>query len=165
MTQEVVSFHYTLTDPAGATLDSSLKGEPLTFVTGTGQIIPGLEKQLLKLKTGAKQRLAVPAKDAYGVKDAKRIFDVPREKFPAGEVKAGDKFRIGDSHQAAIATVLSVTAKQVRIDTNHPLAGVDLTFDVELVAKRAATPEELAGDCCNGKHEGECCGRHDHCEH
>ena len=61
--------------------------------------------------------------------------------------------------------VVGVHGDHVDIDTNHPLAGVDLTFDVELVAKRAATPEELAGDCCNGKHEGECCGRHDHCEH
>ena len=164
MTSEVISFHYTLTDPTGKTLDSSLKGEPLTFVTGTGQIIPGLEAQLLKLKTGAKQRLAVPAKDAYGVKDAKRIFDVAREKFPAGEVKVGDRFRLGNDHQAAVVTVVNVSDAQVRIDTNHPLAGVDLTFDVELIAKRAATKEELEG-CCGGKHEGECCGRHDHCEH
>ena len=161
MTSEVISFHYTLTDPAGKTLDSSLQGEPLTFVTGTSQIIPGLETQLRKLKTGAKQRIAVPAKDAYGVLDPNRILDVPREKFPAGEVKVGDRFRIGDNHQAAIATVVNVSDTQVRIDTNHPLAGVDLTFDVELLLKRAATPEELEA-CCHGKHDGECCGRHEH---
>ncbi len=164
MTSEVISFHYTLTDPTGKTLDSSLQGEPLTFVTGTGHIIAGLETQLLKLKTGDKQRLAVPAKDAYGVLDPNRILDVPREKFPAGEVKVGDQFRLGNDHQAAIATVVHISEKEVRIDTNHPLAGVDLMFDVELVAKRAATKEDLDG-CCGGKHEGECCGRHDHCEH
>ena len=165
MKSEVITFHYTLTDPAGKTLDSSLKGEPLTFVTGTGQIIAGLETQLLKLKAGAKQRIAVPAKDAYGELDPVRIFDMEREKFPEGDVKVGDRFRLGSNHQAAIVTVVHVSAKQIRIDANHPLAGIDLTFDVELIAKRAATKDELAGDCCGGKHEGDCCGRHEHCEH
>ena len=161
MTPEVISFHYTLTDPTGTTLDSSVNGEPLTFVTGTGHIIPGLEAQLLKLKVGDKQRLAVSAKVAYGEIDQKRIFDVAREKFPAGEIKVGDRFRLGNTHQAAVVTVVNVTDAQVRIDTNHPLAGVDLTFDVELLLKRAATPEELEA-CCHGKHDGECCGRHEH---
>jgi len=161
MTTEIISFHYTLTDPAGTTLDSSLKGEPLTFMTGSGHIIPGLETQLLQLQTGAKQRLAVPAKDAYGERDPNRIFDVAREKFPTGEVKIGDQFRLGSEHQAAVVTVVNVTDTQVRIDTNHPLAGVDLTFDVEVLAKRVATPEELEA-CCHGKHEGQCCGRHEH---
>ena len=161
MTPNIISFHYTLTNPAGATLDSSVGREPLTFMTGSGQIIPGLESQLEALKIGDKQRLSVAAKDAYGEPDPLRIFDVPREKFPEKSVKIGDQFRLGNDHQATVATVVSVTDALVRIDTNHPLAGVDLTFAVELIAKRAATPEELEG-CCEGKHDGECCGRHEH---
>ena len=161
MTPNVISFHYTLTNPAGVTIDSSLSGEPLTFVTGTGQIILGLETQLVALNIGDKQRLAVAAKDAYGERDPSRIFDVPLEKFPDKNVKVGDRFRLGNNHQAAVVTVVSVSDTQVRIDTNHPLAGVDLTFAVELIAKRPATPEELE-PCCEGKHEGGCCGRHEH---
>ena len=161
MTPQVISFHYTLTDPAGTTLDSSVGHEPLTFMTGTGQIIPGLESQLAPLKIGDKQRLSVAAKDAYGERDPARVFDVPIEKFPDKNVKVGDRFRMGTNHQAAVVTVVNVSDQQVRIDTNHPLAGVDLTFAVELVAKRAATPEEQAG-CCEGQHDGECCGRHEH---
>ena len=161
MTPQVISFHYTLTDPTGATLDSSVGHDPLTFMTGAGQIIPGLETQLSALAVGAKQRLAVAAKDAYGLRDPNRVFDVPIEKFPDKNVKVGDRFRLGSDHQAAVVTVVSVSDAQVRIDTNHPLAGMDLTFAVELIAKRAATAEELEG-CCEGKHEGGCCGRHEH---
>ena len=161
MTQEIISFHYTLTNPGGTKLDSSEGREPLTFVSGTGHIIPGLEVQLLPLQVGDKKRLTVPAKDAYGELDPNRIFDVPLEKFPDQNVKVGDQFRLGSNHQAAIVTVVAVTGKQVRINTNHPLAGVDLTFDVEVLGKRAATPEELEA-CCHGKHDGECCGRHEH---
>ena len=161
MTSEVISFHYTLTDPTGQTLDSSLGHEPLTFMSGNCQIIPGLESQLLPLNVGDKKRLSVAAKDAYGERDPNRVFDVPLEKFPEQNVKVGDKFRMGNNHQAAVVTVVGVTGTQVRIDTNHPLAGVDLTFAIEMIAKRAATPEELEG-CCEGKHDGECCGRHKH---
>jgi len=164
MTTEVITFHYTLTDPTGKTLDSSIGNEPLTFISGNGQIIPGLETELTKLNAGDKKRISVPAKDAYGELDPNRIFDVPVEKFPEKNVKVGDKFRMGDGHHAAVVTVVGVTGAQIRIDANHPLAGVDLTFAVELIAKRAATKDELEG-CCEGKHEGECCGRHEHCEH
>ena len=161
MTPNVISFHYTLTNPTGTTLDSSLDREPLTFITGTGQIIPGLESQLSTLKIGDKKKLSVAAKDAYGEHDPERVIDMPVEKFPDKNIKVGDRFRLGSGHQSAVVTVVNVTDTQVRIDTNHPLAGVDLTFAVELIAKRPATAEELE-PCCEGKHEGGCCGRHEH---
>ena len=161
MTPNVISFHYTLTNPAGTTLDSSLDREPLTFIAGTGQIIPGLESQLSALNIGDKKKLSVAAKEAYGEHDPERVIDVPVEKFPDKNIKVGDRFRLGSGHQSAVVTVVNVTDTQVRIDTNHPLAGVDLSFAVELIAKRPATAEELE-PCCEGKHEGGCCGRHEH---
>jgi FKBP-type peptidyl-prolyl cis-trans isomerase SlyD len=170
MSNQVISFHYTLTDPSGATLDSSAGGKPLSFVSGMGQIIPGLETHLAGMSVGDKKRVTVPAKDAYGEKDKTRIFDVPSERFPmpVKDVKVGDQFRMGAGHQAAIVTVMQVTEKSVTLDANHPLAGVDLTFDVEMMDKRDAKPEDMHGsDCCHGaRHEeqGGCCGGEHHHE-
>jgi FKBP-type peptidyl-prolyl cis-trans isomerase SlyD len=172
MNQQVISFHYTLTDPQGKTLDSSAGREPLSFVTGLGQIIPGLESHLTGMASGEKKRVTVPAKDAYGERDDARTFDVPRERFPIQDAAVGDRFRMGDGHHAMIVTVTKMTDTHVTMDANHPLAGVDLTFDLELVAKRDATPADLEsccgshahGDCGHGDEDG-CCGRHDRCEH
>ena len=178
MPNQVISFHYTLTDPTGAQLDSSVGAEPLTFVVGMGQIIPGLETHLTVLNIGDKKRITVPAKDAYGEKDSERVFDVPAERFPmpVKDLKIGDRFRMGNDHQAAIVTVMKVTDAAITLDANHPLAGVDLTFDVEMMSKRNATPEDLQGGgccggarheeqggCCDGAHheeKGGCCGEH-----
>jgi FKBP-type peptidyl-prolyl cis-trans isomerase SlyD len=167
MSNQVILFHYTLTDPKGQTLDSSAGREPLNIVTGIGQIIPGLEPHLCAMNTGEKKRVTVPAKDAYGERDNQRIFDVPREKFPMKDANVGDQFRMGDGHHGMIVTVTKFTDSHVTMDANHPLAGMDLTFDVELVAKRAAKPEDLES-CCGGAHheeQGGCCGKHEQCEH
>lgn len=161
MNKQVISFHYTLTDPAGKTLDSSVGGAPLSFVEGTGHIIPGLETHLTAMAVGDKKRVTVAAKEAYGERDAARVLEVPRDKFPAQEIKVGDQFRAGSDH-AMVVTVTKVSPSHVTIDANHPLAGVDLTFDVELMSKRDAKPEEL--ECCHGEHHDEhgggCCGGH-----
>jgi FKBP-type peptidyl-prolyl cis-trans isomerase SlyD len=169
MPNQIISFHYTLTDPSGATLDSSAGGEPLSFVTGMGQIIPGLEVHLADMNIGDKKRVTVPAKDAYGEKDTQRVFDVPAERFPmpVKDVKIGDQFRMGGGQQTAIVTVKQITDKAITLDANHPLAGVDLTFDVEMMGKRDATPEDMQpSGCCGGSRhaeQGGCCdGEHHH---
>ena len=144
MSQKVISFHYTLTDSAGKTLDSSAGGEPLAFLEGVGQIIPGLEDHLKKMKVGDKKHVTVKAKDGYGEKDPKNVIEVPLDQMPSRGIKVGDRFRAGQENHSPVVTVVKVTETHVTLDGNHPLAGMDLTFDVEIVELREATEDELA---------------------
>ena len=143
MANKVISFHYTLTDSAGKTLDSSAGSEPLTFLEGAGQIISGLESYLRAMKVGDKKNITVPAKNAYGEKDPGNVVELTRDKLPSRTVKVGDRFRAGNTPNAPVVTVTKVTDTHVTLDGNHPLAGMDLTFDVEVTAVRDATSEEL----------------------
>jgi FKBP-type peptidyl-prolyl cis-trans isomerase SlyD len=143
MANKVISFHYTLTDSTGKTLDSSAGGEPLTFLEGAGQIIPGLETHLRAMKVGDKKNVTVEATQAYGAKDPDNVVEVSLDKMPTRGVKVGDRFRAGNAPNAPVVTVTRVTGTHVTLDGNHPLAGMDLTFDVEVTAIRDATPEEL----------------------
>lgn len=152
MAQRVISFHYTLTDPNGQVLDSSSGGEPLTFLEGLGQIIPGLEKQLKNLKVKDKQKISVPANEAYGPHKAEFVFEVPLDQLPAQGVKIGDNLRAGNENEEHILTVTGITPTHAILDGNHPLAKIDLTFDVEITEMRDATEEELAHGHAHGAH-------------
>jgi FKBP-type peptidyl-prolyl cis-trans isomerase SlyD len=137
-------FHYTLRDPAGRVLDSSAGGEPVTYREGAGQIIDGLDLRLREAAAGTKARVQVPAAQAYGARDPAQVQRVKRAMLPIeGELKVGDTFQAGDDRFAPVVTVAGVEGGEVLLDANHPLAGVDLTFDVEIVSARAATAEEL----------------------
>ena len=171
MSTRAISFHYTLTDPKGETLDSSSGRDPLTFIEGQGQIIPGLETELAKFKVGDKKRVNVKADQAYGVRNPELVFEISRDRLPAQDIKVGDKFRSQASPMPLIVTKL--TDSRVTLDANHPLADVDLTFDIEITGMRDATEEEIADcghDCC-GNHSSGCCEEkgegHSHgcCEH
>lgn len=162
----IVSIHYTLRDPNGRVLDSSAGGEPITYLEGAGQIIDGLDAQLRSVTTGTKSRVQVPAKGAYGERDPAQVQRVKREQIPIeGELSVGDQFRTGSSRADPIVTVAAIEGGEVLLDANHPLAGMDLTFDVEVVTAREASPEELEqghkcgddGGCCGGGHG---CGCH-----
>lgn len=147
MSKKVIAFHYHLTDKKGETLDKSDAGEPLAFMTGVGQIIPGLESVLITMNLGDKRRVEVAASDAYGQKDLAKIVTVKREQLPEGDIKAGDMFR---GHEGEVVTVTAVTGETVVLDANHPLAGQDLVFDVEIAQVRDATKEELAHGHAHG---------------
>jgi FKBP-type peptidyl-prolyl cis-trans isomerase SlyD len=140
----VVSFHYTLKNSKGEQLESSFGSDPLMFLEGVGQIIPGLEKELQMMKAGDKKVITVKATDAYGEIEADMIVEVPREKLPKKDVEVGDRFHAdaGDG-SAQVVMVTKVTETHVTIDGNHPLAGQDLTFEVEVDSTRDATKEEL----------------------
>lgn len=145
MPPHVVTFHYTLRDPQGQLLDTSAGGEPITYLEGAGQIIDGLEEQMRGVAAGTKSRLQVVAAKAYGVRDETQVQRVHRGLLPIeGELKIGDQFQAGEDRFAPTVTVVAIEGDEVLLDANHPLAGVDLTFDIEIVATRAATPEELA---------------------
>lgn len=150
VSQKIISFHYTLTDPDGKILDSSAGGEPLTFLEGVGQIIAGLETELNGMKVGDKKHVKVKAKDAYGEKDPENIVEVPLDQMPTRGIKAGDRFRAGQDSHSPVVTALKVTETHVTLDGNHPLAGMDLAFDVEITEVREATKEELSHGHAHG---------------
>lgn len=144
MKPNVVTFHYTLRDPAGRVLDTSAGGEPITYLEGAGQIIDGLDEQLRGVAAGTHCVVQVPAAKAYGEHDAAQIQRVPRAHIPVeGELNIGDRFQTDTDRYAPIVTVVAVDAETVTLDANHPLAGVDLTFEVQLVAVRESTEEEV----------------------
>lgn len=144
MSNKVISFHYTLTNSTGEQLDSSRGGEPLAFLAGVGQIIDGLEKELVAMKVGDKRRVSVKAVDAYGVRDEKKVTEVSRKQLPTQKIKVGDRFRTSKGHDAQVVTVTKMNDTHITLDGNHPLAGQDLTFDVEITGVREATKEELS---------------------
>lgn len=141
----VVSFHYTLTNSKGEVLDKSDQ-EPLAYLHGGGNIIPGLEKALLGKKAGDKLVVTVEPAEAYGVRDDKLIQNVPRRAFQGiKDIKAGMSFTAqGDAGQPMRVVVTRVSGDMVTVDGNHPLAGETLTFDVEITEVREASEEELA---------------------
>ena len=149
MSQKVISFHYKLTNNSGDVLDTSEGKEALAFLTGSNQIISGLEKELMSMSVGDKKTVDVAAEEAYGPKHDDRIADVPREQFPE-EVEVGMMFST-DPEGQSIVTVTGMTDTTVTVDANHPLAGQDLTFDVEVTATRDATEDEVAHGHAHGE--------------
>lgn len=141
----VVTFHYTSRDSHGQVIDTSQGGAPISYLEGAGQIIDGLDTQLRTVEAGTKTRVQVPAAQAYGERDPDMVQKVLRALLPVtGELKVGDQFQAGEDQYAPTVTVVGLEGESVLLDANHPLAGVDLTFDVEVVSARPATPEELA---------------------
>lgn len=151
MSRRVVTFHYTLRDPAGQVLDTSAGGEPVTYLEGAGQIIDGLDEQLRTADAGLKTRVQVAAAKAYGERDPAQVQRVKRALLPVpGELRVGETFQAGEDRFAPVVTVAGLDGDEVLLDANHPLAGVDLTFDVEIVAAREATPDELSHGHAHG---------------
>ncbi len=151
MTQ-VLSFHYTVTGKNGEAMDSSRNGEPFQVMAGAQQIIPGLEEELFKMAVGDKKIIHVPADKAYGQVNEKLRLKVPRAKLPKGDIQVGNQFSGGPGGQGPVFTVIAVEGEDVQLDGNHPLAGQDLTFDVEITGMREATAEELQHGHAHGAH-------------
>lgn len=140
----VAYIHYTLTNEAGTVIDSSQGGEPLAYLHGGGNIIPGLEKALEGKQAGDKLDVTVAPEEGYGVRDEKLIQQVPRRAFQGvKDVKPGMRFHANTGQGAAQVTVTQVQGDMVTIDGNHELAGVTLKFAVEVAKVREATAEEL----------------------
>lgn len=143
MSRRFLTFHYTLRDGGGRLIDTSRGNAPMPFIEGAGQIIEGLEEQLLLMAAGEKRRVVVPPERAYGVHDAALVQKVPRVRLPVADLKVGDQFQTGPDRQAPVVTVRALEGDDVLLDANHPLAGQTLHFEVELVELRPASPEEL----------------------
>lgn len=141
----VVSFHYTLTNDRGEILDSSNGANPLAYLHGAGNIIPGLEKALLGKIAGDKLNVTVAPAEAYGERDARLVQDVPRRAFQGiKDIKAGMSFTAEGPHGPTRVVVTRVSGDMVTVDGNHPLAGETLTFSVEIAEVREASEEEMA---------------------
>jgi FKBP-type peptidyl-prolyl cis-trans isomerase SlyD len=141
---KVVTINYTLTDETGSLLESSEGQEPLTYLHGAGNLIPGLEASLEGKTAGASLKVSVPPEDAYGVWDQEKVMDIPKSQFSGVEnVEAGMQFSVQSEAGEEVVTVSKVEGEMVTIDANHPLAGKTLTFDVTIVGIREATAEEL----------------------
>eukprot|EP01126_Amoeba_proteus_P041431 TRINITY_DN4457_c0_g1_i9.p1 TRINITY_DN4457_c0_g1~~TRINITY_DN4457_c0_g1_i9.p1 ORF type:complete len:179 (+),score=37.51 TRINITY_DN4457_c0_g1_i9:277-813(+) len=145
-TRRVVSFHYKLKSSEGTQLENSWKtGTPLTYLEGSYQIIPGLENAIKKLSEGDKQTVAVPAKEAYGEYDPSSLIVTGRSNFPVNtKVEVGGTFNVRTQEGGLIqVTITKIEGDEVTLDPNHPMAGKDLIFEVEIVETRDATDEEL----------------------
>jgi FKBP-type peptidyl-prolyl cis-trans isomerase SlyD len=160
MNRSVVTFHYTLRDAQSRLLDTSEGGEPISYLEGAGHIIEGLEEQLRGTPAGTKRKIQVPAARAYGLRDESQVQCVPREVLPVdGELRPGDRFQAGEDRFAPIVMVTKIEGDQVWLDANHPLAGIDLVFDVEVVEVRTATSEEISHGHVHGRDGQASCGQ------
>ena len=124
-----VTLEYTLTLPDQTVADSTAGKEPFSYIHGEHEIIPGLEKGLTGLKAGDKKRIVLAAADAYGSYDEKKKVSVPKTNVPP-ETKVGSLLR---SEEGLEARVIQVTGESVLLDMNHPLAGKNLVFDVNIL--------------------------------
>jgi FKBP-type peptidyl-prolyl cis-trans isomerase SlyD len=142
----VVTIHYHLTNADGEVLDSSRGSEPLTYLHGAGNIVPGLERALMSLDVGATTTVQLAPIEAYGEYNADMVQHVPQEALAEIEdLEIGMQLQAQDPNgQTFVVYVTEIRDDVVVVDANHPLAGVDLTFDIEIVDVRDATTEELS---------------------
>ena len=147
-----VSFHYTLTGDDGQTLDSSAGKDPLAYLHGAGNIIPGLESALEGKAVGDAMVVAVTAAEGYGEVQQELIQEVPRDAFQGVDsIEVGMQFEAQTGQGGNVpVTVTAVTDEVVTVDGNHPLAGKNLNFDVSIEDVREATEEELEQGHVNG---------------
>lgn len=151
----VATFHYTLKNPSGETIDSSDGGEPMAYLHGASNIVPGLESEMEGKKAGDKLTAVVPPEGGYGQKHDGLIQEVPRTAFGDQPVEVGMRFTAETEQGPHAVAITAVNEETVTVDGNHPLAGETLHFDVEIVEVREATAQET-------EHGHVHAGGHDH---
>jgi FKBP-type peptidyl-prolyl cis-trans isomerase SlyD len=140
-----VLIHYKVASESGEVLDSSEGDEPLAYIQGQGDIVPGLEQALLGKSAGDRVQVTVEPKLGYGEREDSKIQTVPRDAFESdNDIQPGMRFQAESDDGDVIVTVTKVTSEEITIDANHPLAGQTLNFDVEVISVRRCTDEELA---------------------
>ncbi|HNT55174.1 MAG TPA: peptidylprolyl isomerase [Anaerolineaceae bacterium] len=140
----VVMMKYTLTVD-GEEIDSADENDPIAFLQGSGEIIPGLEKALYGMKVGQSKKVTVAPAEGYGPHDPESMLSVPRSEFPDDiPLEVGLELDVRDEDDEVMsATIVAVTEDAIQLDFNHPLAGKTLHFDITVVDLRVATEEEL----------------------
>ena len=156
--QKVVTMNYEVADDQGQLIDRSEEGGPLAYIHGNGQLIPGLETALEGRGKGDKIAVDVPPEQGYGERDEEGVQTVARNQFDDSvEIEVGMQFEAQDDDEGhQIVTVVAVDGENITLDTNHPLAGKSLRFEVEILDVRDASAEELSHGHVHGP------GGHDH---
>lgn len=132
---DTVAVHYTGRLDDGTVFDTSKNRDPLQFVVGERRLICGFEKAVIGMSPGEKKVADVPAEEAYGPRRPELVADFPRDRIPPHiSAKVGEELQV-QTHdgQAVPAVVVATSTSAVTLDTNHPLAGKDLTFEIEMV--------------------------------
>ncbi|MCL5037863.1 MAG: peptidylprolyl isomerase [Chloroflexi bacterium] len=132
---DTVKVHYTGKLDDGTVFDTSENREPLEFIIGEGQIIPGFEEVVIGMSVGEKKTGKIPPEKAYGPRREEAVVEVPKSQFPSNvEPEVGQQLQISQENgQTFIVEVAEITDDMIKLDANHPLAGKDLNFDIELV--------------------------------
>lgn len=138
---KVAAIHYTLRDNEGTIIDTSDGRDPLYYLHGSGNLIIGMEEGLEGKGLGDKMSLKIAPEKGYGELDPEMVQKVPRSAFGEQEVKQGMKF---STNEGGVVIVTEVSADNITVDANHPLAGIELNFEVEVMEVRNATEEELS---------------------
>lgn len=142
--KKVVSIGYTLKDDAGAVLDTSQGGEPLVYIQGIGNLVPGLEKALEGKAPGDHIAVSIPPAEGYGTRDESLIRKVPIRKLPHGKAEVGSRIRVQTDNGPMTLLVVAVQGDYATVDPNHPLCDKTLHFEVDVVEVRDATEDELS---------------------
>lgn len=166
----VVTLAYVLFDQDGNIAEEAKKEEPLTYVHGYAQIVPGLEKGVIGLGRGDKREIVVDAEEAFGEPDEKAILEIDRADFPnvGRPLQVGDELVAQDDEDDEIVMrIVEVRKDTVLVDTNHPLAGQTVRFQVEVCDVRAATEDEIADAEAELESRANvmCCGEETHDHH
>lgn len=143
--RKVVTLNYTLTDNEGTVIDQSKDGS-FAYLHGAQNIIPGLENALTGKSAGDSMNVSVDPEQGYGVRDDAKTQEVPREMFPEdAEIEVGMQFHAqGPDGDTLVVTIADIQGETITVDGNHPLAGVHLIFDVEILQVREASEEEIS---------------------
>ncbi|GIK21328.1 MAG: peptidylprolyl isomerase [Ignavibacteriota bacterium] len=143
---KVVTLNFTLTDDTGNVLDSTNQGGPFSYITGRGMVLPKLEEAISIMMIGTKKQLRLDAADAYGNYNEQIVQVVGKENFPKDFVlEVGMEYMASNPEGVQMPfTIIEVNDDEITIDFNHPFAGINLNFDLELLDVRDATAEELA---------------------
>jgi len=149
----VVTFHYTLKDDAGKVIDTSDGGDPLAYIHGHGNLVAGLERELTGKTAGDQLEVKITPAEGYGEYDEAMVQRVPRRQLKGiAKIYVGMKLHAQTQEGPREVTVTQVLGDTVTIDANHPLAGKNLNFKVDITEVRAATEEELAHGHVHGVH-------------
>jgi FKBP-type peptidyl-prolyl cis-trans isomerase SlyD len=158
---KVVTFEYTLKNDNGEIIDSSTDNMPITYLHGSGNIIPGLEYELEGKKIGDKFHASIEPEDGYGIRHEELVQTIDRDRFShLPNIEVGMQVQAYDEDGMQLLTIVDISGNDVTLDANHPLSGQRLHFDIEIIDMREATEEEiefgLYGNCDCGDAQG--CG-------
>lgn len=148
----VIAFNYVLKNSQGEQLDASEPSQPMPFLEGRQQIIPALETLISKMSEGDKKNISLKAVDAYGDFRPDMIMEVPKDELAHIQIKLGSHLQLQLGEGIKVVKVTKITDEHVTLDGNHPLAGVDLVFDIEVVLVREATADEVIHGHAHGLH-------------